>query len=63
MKRGEREYSLASDRRKAVIDEYLSMKEKPETMVAFAKHLGISRAYLYKMRLSMAILQRMEVAG
>lgn len=47
----------------AVIDEYLRMQEKPETMVAFAKHLGISRAYLYKMRLSMAILRNIEVAG
>lgn len=63
MKRGEKQFATADERRKDVIAEYLSMSDKPDNMTAFAKHLGISRAYLYKMRLSMAILRNIEVAG
>lgn len=51
MKRGEKQYKTMEERREDVISRYKAMSDKPETMEAIAGELGITRAYLYKMKL------------
>lgn len=61
MKRGEKQYKTMEERRNDVLREYMKVRNQPMNISEFASHLGISRAYLYKMGLSSQVLQWMAV--